>query len=440
MKFPLLGPALSIALSLPLSMVLAGCSSQGGDTQGSGGAGSAGLTYYRDVKPLIDVKCAGCHTEGGIAPFPLTTYEEVSAQRAAVQSAVTAGTMPPWPPNDSCADYANDRSLSKDQIDTLTAWVAAGAPAGDPSSQPAPVADTRAQLSRVDLTLKMPEPYTPALSPDDYRCFLVDWPNADTTYVTGLGVEPGSPSIVHHVIAFLARPGDVSSFQALDDADPGPGWTCFGGPGASNGGFGWIGAWAPGAQGSDFPAGTGIEIPPGSKVVIQVHYNTLTTAPVPDQTSVLLKTDATVEKKAAIIPFTNPSWITKKTMDIPAHAVDATHSFSVDPSPYLGLFTNGALQANQPFTIHSAGLHMHTRGTRALSRITRAGGGDECMIQIDDWNFHWQGSYDLAQPRTFNPGDQLYLECHWDNQDAMDLNWGEGTTDEMCLGIFYATQ
>src|SRR5690349_16461633 len=36
-----------------------------------------GLTYYADAKPILDARCGSCHVEGGIAPFPLTTYAEV---------------------------------------------------------------------------------------------------------------------------------------------------------------------------------------------------------------------------------------------------------------------------------------------------------------------------------------------------------------------------
>jgi hypothetical protein len=61
------------------------------------------------------------------------------------------------------------------------------------------------------------------------------------------------------------------------------------------------------------------------------------------------------------------------------------------------------------------------------------------MLDIASWNFHWQGSYGFSQPKTFNPGDQLYLECHWNNMGSTDKNWGETTEDEMCLSVFYAT-
>jgi hypothetical protein len=433
----------AVSASILALLSLAGCSSSGTSGAGPGSGGGApgdAPTYYRDVKPIVEVKCNGCHVEGGIAPFALATYEQVSAQKAAIKGAVQAGTMPPWPPAKGCSDYLGDRSLTEEQIKTLADWADAGGPAGDPSDKPVTVADTRTTLSRVDRTLKMPVAYTPQIKPDDYRCFLVDWPDAETSYVTGLGVQPDNAAIVHHVIAFLAKPDTVADFQALDDAEEGPGWTCFGGPGGKATNTGWVGAWAPGALGEDYPAGTGIEIPPGSKIVMQVHYNTSTAAPAPDQSSIVLKVDKTVEKKAVIMPWTDIQWVLQQKMDIPAHSMDAVKSYAADPTPFMDYLAKDIIAPSTPFTIYSAGLHMHTRGTHAVTKIERAGGGEECMLDIPRWNFHWQGSYGFEAPKTFHPGDKLSLECHWNNSGDSDLNWGEGTGDEMCLSIFYATQ
>lgn len=435
-------PALrtSTALFTTLAAFLAGCAGEtsSAGTDGSGGAPATGPTYYADAKPILDAKCATCHTEGGIAPFALETYDQVAAQKVAIAGAMNAGTMPPWPPSESCSDYLGPRALTADQLAVLNAWIDEGAAEGDPAAEAPPIDSGARTLSRTDLTLAMPEAYTPQQSPDDYRCFLVDWPNDETTYVTGFGVQPGVAAMVHHVIAYLATPDTVATYQALDEAEPGPGYTCFGGSGGGK--TSWIGGWAPGALGSDFPAGTGIEIPPGSKVILQLHYNTLTTAAVPDQTSVVLKIDQSVEKKAFVVPWTNPSWVAKKTMDIPAHTADASHEWESDPALLVGFATGGAISTKEPFTLHTAGLHMHTRGTSAITEIVHASGESDCVLDIPSWNFHWQGSYELAAPKTIVPGDKIRLECHWNNSGATDMNWGEGTGDEMCLGTFYVTQ
>jgi hypothetical protein len=161
---------------------------------------------------------------------------------------------------------------------------------------------------------------------------------------------------------------------------------------------------------------------------------------VPDQSSIVLKVDKTVEKKAVLMPWTDVNWVLGHTMDIPAHTTDAVQRYAEDPTPYMSYLAKGAIASNQPFTLYTAGLHMHTRGTRAITTIERQGGGSECALDIQKWSFHWQGSYAFREPKVFHPGDKLSLECHWDNASASDLNWGEGTGDEMCLGIYYATQ
>src|SRR5262249_36639975 len=153
---------------------------------------------------------------------------------------------------------------------------------------------------------------------------LVDWPETTTKYITGFRANPGNASIVHHVIAFLAKPADVTAYQQLDDSDQAPGYLCFGGPGGPNGGSqaAALGAWAPGSLGSHFPRAGGLRVEPGSKVVLQVHYNPSKATPMPDQTSIDFKLDDQVAKEAVIQPWPNPAGVQQKTMVIPAGASD----------------------------------------------------------------------------------------------------------------------
>src|SRR4051812_35549200 len=92
-------------------------------------------TYFHDVQPIIQAKCAGCHTEQGIGPFALETADEVVAQKTLIRAAVASKIMPPWPPTSSCGTYTNDRSLTDAQIKTITDWVDGGAPMGDVATQ-----------------------------------------------------------------------------------------------------------------------------------------------------------------------------------------------------------------------------------------------------------------------------------------------------------------
>jgi Copper type II ascorbate-dependent monooxygenase, N-terminal domain/Copper type II ascorbate-dependent monooxygenase, C-terminal domain len=412
-------------------LLVAGCGSHSSSSSGP-------PTYWSAIKPLADAKCAPCHSEGNIAPFTLSSFADFKDHTDKVRVAVSSRAMPPWPPAKDCAEYQADRSLSDAEIKTITDWIDQGAVEGNPKDYVAGTPSSKG-LTRVDRSLTLAAPYTPTLKPDEYRCFLMDWPETATKYISGFRANPGNANIVHHVIAFLAEPADVAAYQQLDDADPTPGWVCFGGPGGDNNAR-WLGAWAPGSLGTDYPANTGLKVQPGSKVVLQVHYNLSKVDGVADQTSVDFKLDDTVQKEAIIQPWANIDWIQKKTMTIPAGVADQMINWTFNPSPYFSFITNGIVPSSEPVTMWTASLHMHTRGTHGKLEIVHADGTRECMIDIPRWDFHWQGGYEFAQAKTYLPTDQLYLECHFDNSDSpIDRNWGEGTADEMCLGGFYVT-
>jgi hypothetical protein len=382
----------------------------------------------------MDAKCARCHVPGSFTPFSLKTYEEARPHLEAVRAAVASGHMPPWKFDDNCNEYRGNYGLTPTEKQMLLSWIAEGGVAGDPATEgPALDIDDRA-LSRVDATLTVPAEYTPQQRPDEYRCFPVRWPEAYTTtkYMTGFRAVPGNVKIVHHMEIYRVEPQDAQLAFNRDNADPGPGYTCFGGPGV---GTGTIGGWAPGSQGYDYPGGTGIAIRPGSVLIIQVHYNTLYTAPAPDRSSVQFKVDDTA------IPggynfWTNPRWAARQ-MPIAAGNPDVSHTYSADPT-YL---TGG------PMNLWGGAVHMHTLGKSGQLSVRRANGSTECVLLVPDWDFHWQSGVQLRQPIRVNPGDQISLNCHFDNSAANQpivngipqppraVNWGEGTQDEMCLGI-----
>jgi hypothetical protein len=297
-----------------------GCGGGGdGDGVDAGGEADAAVTYYRDVKPILDAKCVRCHVEDGIAPCGLTNYALAKTNAGVAMLAINDGIMPPWQAVDGCNDYVGNFDLTAQEIALFNEWVTAGTPAGDVASEGDPLVVEDIRLSRVDLSLTMPETYAPRIEPDDYRCFVIEWPEQYTTtrYVSGFNAVPGNDVIVHHVIAYLATPAQAAQYYALDEGEDGPGYTCFGGPlGPSQE---WIGGWAPGGQGFDMPVGTGMAIEPGSLVILQIHYNTLYAPSSDDKTGIELKIemknfsgqDWTVEAgmriaQLFILPFASP--------------------------------------------------------------------------------------------------------------------------------------
>ncbi|TNE91682.1 MAG: monooxygenase [Deltaproteobacteria bacterium] len=435
-------------------------------------------TYYADAKPIIDARCATCHQEGDIAPFPLTNWEEVEPQRGIMEFSIRAGTMPPWQAADGCNDYENDFSLTPEEESVLLAWFDADAPMGKPEHEPEPV--EAAAPWPADLSLQLPEAYTPTREPDDYRCQIIEWPLEEEAFITGVRVQPDQRALVHHTILFAIDAADADTYRAMDAAEEGPGYTCFGGPtsgegmipegatlqeilemaqnGELEGGSRWLGSWVPGAEALPFPEGTGLRMRPGDLVVVQMHYNTLSAAPVADQSSVELSLADAVAKEAYVLPVTNPGWVTGVealggTMDIPAGESDVSHTAALDASSMvLGRARTAlGLPEDSDLVAYTVGHHMHQLGTWGRQSVVHEDGTETCMVQIDDWDFAWQGAVHLSQPVTITPTDTYELSCGWDNSaenqpvidgqvlDPQDVTWGEGTTDEMCLSTLYVT-
>jgi hypothetical protein len=434
--------------ALLLSISLPACGSENASSEIAPDASTvpAKVTYYEDIKPLIDAKCATCHLEGGIAPFSLTSYDDAKAHAGISMLAIDDGIMPPWKPNSDCNEYHGERSLTLAQKELFAAWVSQETPEGSPQQEGPPIPLEEVGVSRIDTSLMMAESYTPTLAPDDYRCFILPWPeefDADK-YVTGFRATPGNAKIVHHVIAFIAGPEQVADFEQMDADEAGPGYTCFGGPGGPA--QGGLGGWVPGTRGTDFPEGTGIKIEPGSAIILQVHYNAVVDTIETDATSLDLRIADDVDKEAFMMGWLDPQWV-QGAMSIPAAEQEVTHSFEFSPVTALNLL--GVSSANE-ITVYNAGLHMHNLGKSAKLEVVR-GGESDCMLQIDDWDFQWQGEYALREPMQLTASDLLQIECTWDNspqnQPILDgsplppqnVNWGEGTRDEMCLGTFYWT-
>ena len=392
------------------------------------------LTYYGHAKAIIEKKCQNCHQKGGVAPFELGSYEAVSRSKSLIKNAVETGRMPPWQADPACNEYKNDFSLSLLEKHTLLQWIGQGAKKGEPTDYKAP-APEKGGLSRVDLTLKMKDPYTPKKKPDDYRCFVIDWPEKKTRYVTGFSVTPGNRQTVHHVIVFNAEPRHAQSFVKKDQAEEGAGYECFGGPGGQ---AKWLGGWVPGERGNDYPADTGIRVEPGSKVIVQVHYNTAT-GDGPDQTAVHFKLEDKVKTPSSFRLLIDRRW-SGSGMMIPAGKEQVRHA---------GYFSSKS--STQPVQVYFSMIHMHTLGKSARMLVDRKEGPTACIQQILRWDFNWQIFAHLKKPITLNKDDRIYLECNWDNSAAnqpsingekkapRDVYWGDGSYDEMCLGILYVS-
>ncbi len=379
-------------------------------------------TYYEHVAPILAERCNACHADGGIGPMRLDTFELARDAAASIKAATQSGSMPPFHVNASgdCNDYKNARVLDEAELETLARWADQGAPEGDASlGNPSP--KTPPTLGEVSLTLDPGVEYEPNASvDDDYRCFVIDPGVTSDVFVTGYDVHPGVRSEVHHVVVYSTdNAGEAAAARSLDDAEAGPGYTCFGGPGT--GGGRTLAAWAPGTGATLYPAKTGLRLIANQPVVVQVHYNQAT---LPDRTTIDLQTATSVPKEAIITATFNLG------LEL-SPGQENVETTVVQPFGALGL----------PYKIHGVYPHMHTYG-RTMRVDVVQGGAETCLVDVPDYAFGWQEFYWYDEPVVLDavlPG-AYEMRCGYDTRGAKStIRWGEGTGDEMCIAAFYVT-
>ena len=359
-----------------------------------------------------------------------------------------------------------------------------------PASSTSTSAPAGSGISSMDdagiVTVSLAQPYTPTsqgTANDDYRCFLLDTGLPEDRFITGVRFLPGNPAVVHHAILYRVQEAQVASAIARDAQDEGDGWSCFGGPDLPRVGDGgsvtsldaapWLAAWAPGGRESRYPEGTGVFLPAGSSVILQVHYNLLA-GPGPDTTSVKLRTVPGTEKLAKLETMLLPAPVELPCLpdesgplcDRDAAVADTIERFGgeslrtiwglqflcggdlVEPKSGSTQSCTHAVKSNM--TVYAAAGHMHLLG-REISIVANKGTPRETtLIDIRNWDFDSQGAIPLAEPLDLRKGDSLTVTCTHDARlrqklpalqqtEPRYITWGEGTTDEMCLGILTVT-
>src|SRR6516164_8923388 len=187
------------------------------------------VTFTKDVAPILQAKCQDCHRKGSMAPMSLVTYQETRPWAKAIRERVLTRQMPPWHSDKTVGiqHFANDISLSDDQIATLVHWVDTGAPMGDPKDMPPakqwPDYDgwkLASQFGQPDLVLKSDDYTMPAHGQDVWFKPLTSIPITEARWVRAVEIRPGTPAgrkIMHHVLARLQQ--DEPGAQGADDRE-----------------------------------------------------------------------------------------------------------------------------------------------------------------------------------------------------------------------------
>jgi Copper type II ascorbate-dependent monooxygenase, C-terminal domain len=432
----------------------------------SAAAEKTGPTYNKDIARILQKNCQQCHRPEQVAPFSLLTYDQARKRATDLVRVTDARAMPPWPAAQSFGGPFRDaRVLTGDEISTLRAWAEAGCPEGDPKDAPAPRTFSSAwPLGDPDLILPMPEPYTVAASgDDDFRVFVLGTNFSEDRWIKAVDFRPGNRNVVHHVIAAVDASGRG---RELDAKDPGPGYYALGGFGDGVETRAFLPIWTPGATPHYCPDGTGYMLPKGADILIQVHYHKsgkqetdatsvavyLSKKPMPRQVqtgfvfpnvsaSQAMAARETIEaaKKAGRRPSLRD--LLRDVLVIPP----GNANYEVKASTKAGAGMMGR-PLRRDILLTAVMPHMHWLGKDfTFTAVLPDGKTRVPLIKIEHWNFNWQGTYAFNEPIRLPKGSWFEVEAHFDNTDANPSNqskpaklvkWGDGTTDEMCIGIY----
>jgi len=393
-------------------------------TAGVGPAPAAGPrptpTFTKDVAPILQAKCQGCHRKDQVGPFALETYDQARKRATDIAAVVSDRTMPPWKPARGVGPkLKHDQSLTPEEVAVVEAWAEADAPKGEAGHMPAPRVHAEGwKLGPPDLILEPAEPYAVAAdAPDTYRCFVIPTGLTRDTFLSAVEFRPSNGRVVHHIATFIDTQGGG---RRRDEAEPGPGYTSFSGPGIPVSGE--LGFWAAGGEPHHLPDGIGLPLPRGCDVILQVHYHATGKNEV-DRSRLGLYFAKTPVKQAL-------HWNDASSFDLKLPAgqsnveVKATWFVPVD------------LEAL------AVAPHMHLLGHDMTMSATLPNGRNVDLIHIPKWDPSWQSSYYFQKPISLPKGTVVKVLAHFDNsaharnpnQPPKFVKWGHGAYDEMCVG------
>jgi hypothetical protein len=397
--------------------------------QGAPPSQPARPTFYRDVLPILQQRCQSCHRAGEIAPFPLVTYQDARARAKDIAETTQLKKMPPWFADPCCGHFLNDPSLSDREIQTLSAWVAAGASAGNPqNAPPLPNWTEGWNIPPPDFVLRMPKAVElPASGDVEYTYEIVPTDFGEDKWVQMSEVRPSSRAHVHHAVVYL-RPPDSAW---LRNAPVGVPFTASSlkdeklRHDAHSTTSDMLLVYAPGSSPDRWPDGMAKFVPAHSDLVFQMHYTTNghTASDLASVGMVFAKHPPA--QRVITLQLANDH----DAIPIPPGA----DNYRVEVQ---GTLPNDA-------TLLSFFPHMHLRGKRFEYNLIHPNGRSETLLRVN-YDFYWQLSYRLAEPRLLKAGTTLQAVAWYDNSrhnlhspdpDAF-VTWGDQTYNEMMVGFF----
>jgi len=385
-----------------------------------------GVTFTRDVAPVLQKNCQGCHRPGEAAPFSLLTYEQARPWAKAMKEAVRLRKMPPWFADPHYGRFSNDRSLAQKDADTLAAWADAGAPQGDSKDLPAPLDFVEGwSIPKPDVVFELPRAYDiPATGTIEYQKVIVPSGFTEDKWVQFAEARPEDRAHVHHMILFIREPES----HWLRGIKPG---VFFVAPKVKDDTVDtsalpsdFLVGYAPGQPPEILPPGQAKLIKAGSDLVLEVHYTTNGKAGTDRSKFGLVFAKEPPKERVLTLSATNG------TFRIPP----GEGNYKVDSTFEMGAAVKLA-------SVHP---HMHGRGKDFEYRIVYPTGETETVLRVPRYNWHWQLWYNLAEPIALPKGTKIECTAHFDNSannpdnadPTKEVTWGDQSWDEMMVGFF----
>jgi hypothetical protein len=400
----------------------------GGTAAPGAGTGSAGMaapvpqgpvTYHKDIRPLMEARCYGCHVAGGAGPFELDSWEKVQPLAGAVVNAVVTRKMPPWLADSAdCMKTRYDQRLTDAQIALFSEWMETGFPEGDAAHFVGLSEEKPREVGEPSIVMKGARAVSLPRGREWYECVRKQT-LAEDTWVTAIQVVPDKDEYVHHAIVNVGG-GACSALGVLADN---------------------VYSFRPGSQRLVFEEGDAMLIPAGSTIAVQYHYNTrFADAASSDQSELHLWTlpeGQMPEREISRMP--NHDML----ISIPVGAVDQREG---EPA------TITATYARPGAEIIGISPHMHYLGQTFHEILDKRDGTEVCLVHIPDWDQDWQLDY-FYNPADYIPvssGDVVRQTCTFSNRPEDQgtdpegnpftpqyTTYGEDTRQEMCLGYIW---
>lgn len=436
--------------------LLAACScAREDDTASDDITSEARITYYDDIAPLLNERCATCHTEGGIAPFSLTDLEAAQTWASPSLMAMSERRMPPWGAraDGECGEFIGAQWLTESELETFAAWVDGGLAAGDPA--PALTPEPPLTLDVADTVQMSTPPTVPDLGEDtgydEYWCFRLDAGLSQDRFLTGYDILPGNPSLVHHVVVMPVDPAAPSLLEganngevmaSLDAQSPDrEGWPCWSLAGPDVYVDSVPVSWAPGQGAVHYPDGTGVRINADSDIIVQVHYNIpdLSFVGQSDETIVALQLEEQVEREGMFFVHDDllNTMISGTPQAIPAGMPATSYRWALTKDEIDERLVRFGIAPGESVELLSIFPHMHEYGVNMQAEVSGAE-RSECVLDVPRWDFNWQFVYNYTRPVVIEPGEEFAVTCTWDTSaTTQDVYPGWGTEEEMCFfGLF----